>query len=115
MTGSQLTIDEAIANRDGILHLIAGDPMRSPSVRAVAATIAEHCRVGDRVSANSIRPHLPSWVNRAAIGPVFGALARAGALRKVDRIVSTDEGTHGKDILCYLVLADALEAIEAAP
>lgn len=114
MTGSQLTIDEAIANRDGILHLIVGDPMRSPSVRAVAATIVEHCRVGDRVSANSIRPHLPSWVNRAAIGPVFGALARAGALRKVDSVVSTDEGTHGKEVGCYLVLAGALEAIEAA-
>lgn len=111
MTGSQLTIDQAIANRDGILHLIVGDPMRSPSVRAVAATIVEHCRVGDRVSANSIRPHLPSWVNRAAIGPVFGALARAGALRKVDRIVSTDEGTHGKEVGCYEVLADALEAV----
>ncbi len=114
MTGSQLTIDQAIANRDGLLHLIAGDPMRSPSVRAVAATIVEHCRVGDRVSANSIRPHLPTWVNRAAIGPVFGALARAGALRKVDSVISTDQGTHGKEVGCYLVLADALESIEDA-
>mgnify|MGYP000846782731 FL=1 len=114
MTGQQITIEEAIANRDGILHLIAGDPMRSPSVRAVATAIAETCRIGDRVSANSIRPHLPSWVNRAAIGPVFGALARAGALRKVDRIVSTDEGTHGKEVGCYEVLADALEAVEEA-
>lgn len=114
MTGQQLTIEEAISNRNGVLHLIAGDPRRSPSVRAVAETIATHCHVGDRVSANVIRPHLPPWIDRNAIGPVFGALARAGALRKVDSIVSTDEGTHGKVVGCYLVLADALEAIEAA-
>lgn len=114
MTSQQLTIEEAISNRNGVLHLIAGDPRRSPSVRAVAETIATHCHIGDRVSANVIRPHLPPWIDRNAIGPVFGALARAGALRKVDSIVSTDEGTHGKVVGCYVVLADALEAIEAA-
>lgn len=107
----QLTIEQAIANRNGILNLIVGDPMKSPSVRAVAAAIATHCEIGDRVSANSIRPHLPTWVNRGAIGPVFGALARAGALRKVERVVSTDPGTHGKEVGVYVVLRDALEAI----
>lgn len=106
----QLTIEQAIANRNGILNLIVGDPMKSPSVRAVTAAIAATCQPGDRVSANSIREHLPTWVNTAAIGPVFGALARAGALRKVDQIVSTDKGTHGKPVGCYVVLRDALEA-----
>ena len=85
--------------------------MKSPSVRAVAAAIASTCQPGDRVSANSIREHLPAWVNTAAIGPVFGALARAGALRRVERVVSTDKGTHGKEIGVYVVTRDALEAI----
>jgi hypothetical protein len=111
VTGQQLTIEEAIANRDGILHLIAGDPMKSASVRAVAETIARVATAGDRVSANSIRPHLPTWVNTAAIGPAFGHLQRAGALHRLGEVISTDEGTHGKRVALYLVTDDALEAI----
>lgn len=107
----QLTIEEAIANRDGILHLIAGDPMKSPSVRAVAETIATIAGVGERVSANSIRAHLPTWVNRGAIGATFGALVKAGALRKVEAVISTDKGTHGKPVFVFEVTRDALEAV----
>ena len=107
----QLTIEEAIANRDGILHLIAGDPMKSPSVRAVAETIARIAQPGDRVSANLIRPHLPTWVNRGAIGATFGALVKAGALRKQGRVISTDPGTHGKEVQVYEVTRNALETV----
>jgi hypothetical protein len=107
----QLTIEQAIENRNGILHLIAGDPMKSPSVRAVAETIAKVARPGDRVSANLIRPHLPTWVNRGAIGATFGALVRAGALRPEGRVISTDPGTHGKEVAVYEVTRDALEAV----
>lgn len=112
MTGQQLTIEQAIDNRNGVLHLIAGDPRRSASVRAVAETIATHCHVGDHVSANLIRPHLPSWVDRNAVGPVFGALVKAGALRPDGMVTSTDEGTHGKSIQRYVLTRSALEAVE---
>lgn len=108
MTASQLTIEEALAERDAILNLIALDPMKSPTMREVAAAINRVASPGDRVSANSIRPHLPPWVNRSAIGPTFGALARFGALRKVETITSTDRGTHGKDIGVWVVTREAV-------
>ena len=107
----QLTIEEAIANRNGVLHLVAGDPMKSPSIRAVADAIAANCEIGDRVSANSIREHLPAWINRFAIGAAFGALIKAGALEPLATVISTDRGTHGKRVGLYVVTRDALEAI----
>jgi hypothetical protein len=108
---TQLTIDEAIAQRNGVLNLIAGDPMKSPSVREVADAIARTCEIGDRVSANSIREHLPTWINRFAIGAAFGALIKAGALEPLATVISTDRGTHGKRVGLYVVTADALEAV----
>lgn len=107
----QLTIDEALDNLRGVLRLIAGDPMKKPTVRAVAETIARTHQVGDTISANSIRPHLPAWVNTAAIGPAFGHLIKAGALQPLALIPSTDRGTHGKRIGVYEVTRDALEAV----
>ncbi len=105
----QLTLEQAVANRNSILHLLAIDPQMSPTIRAVAAAIDTVASPGDTVSANDIRPHLPVWVKTQGIGPAFGTLVRAGALRKVAWVVSTDAGTHGKPVGQYVVLGQASE------
>ena len=80
-------------------------------IRAVAAATAAVASPGATVSANDIRPHLPTWVKTQGIGPAFGTLVRAGALRKVDWVVSTDSGTHGKPVGQYVVLGQATEGV----
>lgn len=111
----QMTIDEAVTNRNGILALIVADPKVHAHIREVAAAIDANCQPGDLVSANVIRPYLPAWINTSVIGPAFGLLTRRGALEKVPtRVISTDPGTHGKDISVYRVLTAATEAVEAA-
>lgn len=107
----QLTLEDAIEDKNAILHLLAIDPAADPTHRAVAAALDKVASVGDVVSANTIRPHLPTWVKREQLGPAFARLIRAGVLRKLGWEASTDRGTHGKPVARYRVTANASEAI----
>lgn len=107
MTEMQLTLDEAVRERNAVLALIAADPLSTPTVQAVADAIETTTTPGDVVSANDIRPLLPPWVRGFAIGPAFAQLVRRGALRRLDWVPSTDPGTHGKPVNRYLVLGGA--------
>lgn len=108
---NQLTLDEAIENKNAILHLLSIDPAADPTHRAVAAAIDKVANVGDVVSANTIRPHLPTWVKREQLGPAWARLIRAGAVAKLGWEASTDRGTHGKPVALYRVTSNAGEAI----
>lgn len=107
----QLTLEEAIENKNAILHLLAIDPAADPTHRAVAAALDKVACAGDVVSANTIRPHLPTWVKREQLGPAWARLVRAGAVVKLGWEASTDRGTHGKPVALYRVLGNATEAI----
>ena len=109
----QLTLEEATQMRDDVLYLISLDPQMSPTIRAVAAAIDKVASPGDVVSANTIRPHLPTWVKRQGIGPAFGMLVRAGALQRLAWTTSTDPGTHGKPIAEYVLRREASPEVAA--
>jgi len=106
----QLTLEEAIVERNAVLHLLAVDPRATKTQQAVCAAIDKVTAPGGFVSANDIRPHLPSWVKREQIGPTFGVLVRRGVLARVDWVPSTDPGTHGKPVARYLVNTHAAGA-----
>lgn len=109
---AQLTIDEALAERDAVLHLLELDgPRADPANRAVAAAIDLVARPGDYVSANEVRPHLPGHVSKVHLGQAWATLVRAHALRKHDWVPSTDPGTHGKPVTRYEVLRSAVAAL----
>lgn len=108
----QLTLDEAIENKNAVLHLLAIDPAAEPTHRAVATALDKVACPGDVVSANTIRAHLPGWVKREQLGPAWARLVRAGVLVKLnDWEPSTDRGTHGKPVARYRVTGNATEAI----
>lgn len=108
---AQLTLDEAIENKNHLLHLLSIDPAAEPTHRAVAAALDKVAQPGDVVSANTIRPHLPTWVKREQLGPAWARLVRAGAVVKLGWEASTDRGTHGKPVTLYRVLGNAGQAI----
>lgn len=113
---AQLTIEEALAERDAVLHLLELDARRAdPATCAVAAAIDMVARPGDYVSANEVRPHLPGHVSKAHLGQAWAKLVRLGALRKYDWVPSTDPGTHGKPVTRYEVLGSALAALPTDP
>ena len=115
MTAEQLDIFSAVRERDAVLSLIATDWRNRPHVRAIAEAIGDQFEVGQIVSANSLRPHLPPWVQRHTIGPTFGLLVRRGALQPVGFEPSTSRATHGKPVATYRVVAGSGDVCSAQP
>ncbi len=104
MNAAQLDFDsvtEADEFRRGLLALVVEDIRNGPHVRAVASAILSHTRPGEPFSANEIRPFLPPWIKRSAVGPTFGLLCRKGVLRSVGQVTSTGKSAHGKPVARY--------------
>ena len=88
--------------RRSLLVLIAEDVRNGPHVRAVASAILTNIEPGQPFSANDVRPYLPPWIKRSAVGPTFGLLCRRGALRPVGQVTSTGKSAHGKPLASYV-------------
>ena len=95
------TVADADDYRRGLLVLIAEDIRNGPHTRAIASAILTNIEVGQPFSANDVRPFLPPWIKRSAVGPTFGLLCRRGALRPVGQVTSTGKSAHGKPIARY--------------
>lgn len=64
--------------------------------------ILEWLDANQAVDANMVRPTMQAaQIKTATIGAAFGALVIGGEIEPVERVKSTDRGTHGKDVLLY--------------
>lgn len=97
----QLSMDQALAERDAVLDLIAGDTWtHDASNRAVAVAILRAGREHPHglVDSNQVRDHLPPWVAPQCVGAMFKRLsgARLGLIEKVPgaTAISQDRKSH---------------------
>lgn len=100
MAPEPLSLDTALAERDAVLDLIAGDWTNEPSNRAVAEAILRVGRADPNglVTSNAVREQLPPWVNPGSVGAMFLRLSgkRLGLIEKVPgaSVSSEDRKSH---------------------
>lgn len=79
------------ASVEAVTALVADDPMGQRERVAIEEAIRVVCRRDGRVSPNTVRPLLPSWVLPQRIGAIFAAMSRPGGeLVKVARVPLDD-------------------------
>lgn len=85
MAPEQMSLEEAVTERDAVLDLIAGDVIHESSNRAVAEAILRAGREKPAFTANDVRNLLPKWVNPNCVGAMFHALSgkRLGLIERV--------------------------------
>lgn len=85
-----MSLDDAIAERDAVLDLIAADWVHEPSNRAITEAILRAGRAHPEglVNCNTIRAYLPPWVNPRCIGATFHRLAtkRIALIERVEGV-----------------------------
>lgn len=100
MAHEPMSLDDALAERDAVLDLIADDWTHDASNRAVAEAIL---RVGRAhpdglVDSNTVRAQLPPWVAPHCVGAMFLRLSgkRLGLIEKVPgaSVASEDRKSH---------------------
>lgn len=100
---TQLSILDAIEARNTVMtdiHDHADDQDRAVVKQAIL-TVAARRRP---FSQNAVRDLLPTLRSNNIVGPCYGALARAGQIRRVEGQYepSTDPATHGHPIAVWL-------------
>lgn len=102
MAPEPLSLDDALAERDAVLDLIAGDVIHEPSNRAVAEAILRAGREHPDgfVDCNSIRPYLPAWINPRCIGATFHRLAtkRVALIERVEGVFVLNSDRKSRNV-----------------
>lgn len=66
--------------------------------RVVDQAIKACAEKGRPFSANDVRPLLPAGIRKNLVGARFLAASRAGLIRRVGAVASTDPGTHAHEV-----------------
>lgn len=92
---------------DAITELLTDDPSHEREKRAIVSAIEVAARAnGGRVSANDVRPLLPSWVQPQLIGAVFQSLRKSGRLTPTgddERNTDTRGRNTNKEVPVYVM------------